>query len=72
MANQNTAQHHGFIAQIKAQWKHLTDDDLEHGLKHRDTFLQRLCHRHSLGMDEAQAQLEAFEKKYPGMAFERS
>ncbi len=56
---------------VKAEWSDLTDEDVHHGLKHRETFLDRLCHRHHLGMDEAEDQLKAFEKKNPGLVFER-
>jgi hypothetical protein len=57
---------------IQAQWANLTDEDLEQGLKRRETFLDRLCHRHHIGLDEAQAQLRAFEQKNPELLFERS
>lgn len=60
------------IVLIRAQWHLLTDEDLAHGLKHRETFLERLCHRHHIGMDEAENQLHAFEKKNPELLFERS
>lgn len=59
------------VFRIKAQWVLLTEEDLHQGLKHRETFLDRLCHRHHLGMDEAEDQLKAFEKKNPGLVFER-
>jgi hypothetical protein len=57
---------------IQAQWVNLTDEDLRAGMKHRETFLDRLCHRHHIGLDEAQAQLRAFEQKNPELLFERS
>lgn len=60
------------IVRIKATWIQLTDDDVRQGLQRRETFLDRLCHRHHLGMDEAEDQLKAFEKQYPGMVFERA
>ena len=56
---------------LKTEWNKLTDEDVHHGLKHRETFLEQLCHRHHLGMDEAEDQLKAFEKKNPGVVFER-
>ncbi len=59
------------VFRIKAQWILLTEEDLQQGLQHRETFLERLCHRHHLGMDEAEAQLRAFEKSNPGVVFER-
>lgn len=58
-------------SRVKVQWEKLTDEDVHHGLQHRETFLERLCHRHYLGMDEAEDQLKAFEKKNPGLVFER-
>lgn len=57
---------------IRQQWTNLTEEDLDQALGHRETFLQRLCHRHHIGLDEAQAQLHAFEKKNPELLFERS
>ncbi len=70
MTNQK-APHEEAAVRAKAEWEKLTDDDVHHGLKHRETFLDRLCHRHHLGMDEAEDQLRAFEKKNPGLVFER-
>lgn len=60
------------IVLIREQWQLLTDEDVQHGLKHRDNFLERLRHRHNLGLDEAQAQLHAFEQKNPELLFEKS
>ena len=56
---------------VKSKWEKLTDEDVHHGLQHRETFLERICHRHHLGMDEAEDQLKAFEKSNPGVVFER-
>lgn len=70
MSSQNLPREEVFV-RIKAEWVHLTDEDLHHGLQRRETFLDRLCHRHHLGMDEAEDQLKAFEKKNPGLVFER-
>jgi hypothetical protein len=60
------------IVRIREQWVHLTEDDVHHGLKHRENFLDRLRHRHNLGLDEAEAQLRAFEKKNPELLYEKS
>jgi hypothetical protein len=60
------------IVLIREQWEHLTEEDVRHGLKHRDNFLERLRHRHNLGLDDAQAQLHAFEQKNPELLFEKS
>lgn len=60
------------IVRIKSEWVMLTDDDVQQGLKRRETLLERLRHRHNLGLDEAHAQLHAFEKKNPELLFENS
>lgn len=60
------------VVRIRAQWSELTEEDVRHGLKHRDTLLERLRHRHNLGMDEAEAQLRSFEQKNPSFFFEKS
>ena len=60
------------VVLIRQEWVLLTDEDVQHGLKHRDNLLERLRHRHNLGLDEAEAQLAAFEKKNPGLFFEKS
>lgn len=60
------------IVRIRQTWVQLTDEDLNHGLKHRDNFLERLRHRHNLGLDEAEAQLREFEKRNPELLFEKS
>ena len=57
---------------IREVWVHLTDEDIAHGLKHRENFLDRLRHRHNLGLDEAERQLREFEKKSPELLFEKS
>jgi hypothetical protein len=51
---------------------HLTEDDVHHGLKHRENFLDRLRHRHNLGLDEAEKQLRAFQDRNPELLFEKS
>ena len=60
------------VVRIRTQWVLLTDEDLHRGLKHRDNFLERLRHRHNLGLDEAEAQLRAFEQKNPELLLEKS
>ena len=60
------------IARIRQHWVHLTEDDVHHGLKHRENFLDRLRHRHNLGLDEAEKQLRAFQDKNPELLFEKS
>ena len=60
------------IARIRREWMHLTEDDVHHGLKHRENFLDRLRHRHNLGLDEAEKQLRAFQDRNPELLFEKS
>ena len=60
------------IVRIKSEWVMLTDEDVRQGLKHREGLLERLRHRHNLGLDDAHAQLHAFEKKNPELMFENS
>jgi hypothetical protein len=57
---------------IRAEWVLLTEDDIKEGVKRRETLLERLQHRHNLGLDDAHAQLHAFEKKNPELLFENS
>lgn len=59
-------------ARIQARWHELTDEDIAEGVTHRATFLERLCRRHGLGLDEAEKQLQAFEDGNPELLFERS
>jgi hypothetical protein len=68
----STLPRESIVVRIRTQWTQLTVEDLHHGLQHRDTFLERLRHRHNLGLDEAEAQLHAFEQKNPELLFEKS
>ncbi len=70
MSSQND--HQNLFVRIRAEWVHLTDDDIQEGVKRRETLLERLQHRHNLGLDDAHAQLHAFEKKNPELLFETS
>lgn len=60
------------IIGVKSEWVLATSDDLKQEPKRQETFLGRLRHRHNLGLDEAHAQLHAFEKKNPELLFETS
>lgn len=71
MANPTETREELFV-RIRTQWVLLTDEDVRHGLKHRENFLDRLRHRHNLGLDEAEKQLKAFEDKNPELLFEKS
>ncbi len=60
------------IVRIREQWTLITEEDLAHTKTNRHAFLERLCHKHGLGLDEAERQLKAFEDKNPELYFERS
>lgn len=60
------------IVRIRSEWVLLTEEDVQQALQHRETFLERLKHRHKLGLDEAEAQLHAFEDRNPELLFEKS
>ncbi|MBC5786356.1 hypothetical protein H8N03_25690 [Ramlibacter sp. USB13] len=60
------------IVRIRTEWALLTEEDVHHGLQHRENFLDRLRHRHNLGLDEAEAQLQKFEQENPSLQFEKS
>jgi hypothetical protein len=60
------------ISRVREHWVHLTEEDVDHGLKHRESFLERLRHRHNLGLDEAETQLHDFQQRNPGFFFEKS
>ena len=68
MSSQNDK--HDVFVRIRAEWVLLTDDDIREGLKRRETLLERLQHRHNLGLDDAHAQLRAFQDKNPELLFE--
>lgn len=59
------------IVRIRSHWVLLTDEDLQHGLGHREGFLERLKSRYGFSLEQARAQLRAFEEKNPGVVFER-
>lgn len=67
-----TADYEEITVLIRSEWSELTDEDVRHGMKHRENLLERLRHRHNLGLDEAEAQLREFEKKNPSFFFEKS
>jgi hypothetical protein len=68
----NSGSRHPIVSRIREQWAHLTEEDVHTGMRHREHFLERLRHRHNLGLDEAEAQLREFEQKNPGFFFEKS
>ncbi|MDP3373689.1 MAG: CsbD family protein, partial [Hydrogenophaga sp.] len=46
----------------KQQWGKLTDDDLTVGAGHRDQLAGKIQERYGIAKDEAEAQLQAWEK----------
>jgi len=56
---------------VKEQWGKLTDDDLEVIAGKRDQLLGRIQQRHGLAKDEAERQVETFEKSNPDYKFEK-
>lgn len=57
---------------VKEQWGKLTDDDLDVIAGRRDQLLGRIQERHGLARDEAQRQVETFERRNPDFFFEKS
>lgn len=57
---------------VKEQWGKLTDDDLDVIAGRRDQLLGRIQERHGLAGDEAQRQVETFERRNPDFFFEKS
>ena len=60
------------FVRIRTEFAYLSDEDIAEGMKHRENFLDRLRHRHNLGLDEAEALLAKFEKRNPELRFEKS
>jgi uncharacterized protein YjbJ (UPF0337 family) len=57
---------------LKEQWGKLTDDDLDVIAGRRDQLLGRIQERHGLAKEEAQRQVESFERRNPEYQFEQS
>ena len=57
---------------VREQWGKLTDDDLDVIAGRRDQLLGRIQHRHGLARDEAEKQIDDFERKNPDFRFEKS
>jgi uncharacterized protein YjbJ (UPF0337 family) len=57
---------------IKEQWGKLTDDDLDVIAGKRDQLLGRIQERHGIAKQEAEEQLQHFEKRNPTFIFEKS
>lgn len=50
---------------LKEQWGKLTDDDLDVIAGRRDQLLGRIQERHGIAKEEAQRQVEGFERRNP-------
>jgi uncharacterized protein YjbJ (UPF0337 family) len=57
---------------VKEQWGKLTDDDLDVIAGKRDQLLGRIQQRHGVAKDEAERQVETFERRNPDFTFEKS
>jgi uncharacterized protein YjbJ (UPF0337 family) len=57
---------------VKEQWGKLTDDDLDVIAGKRDQLLGRIQQRHGLALDEAEREVESFERRNPDFRFEKS
>ncbi|HSI55673.1 MAG: CsbD family protein [Ramlibacter sp.] len=57
---------------LKEQWGKLTDDDLDIIAGKREQLLGRIQHRHGIAKDEAERQVETFERRNPDFEFEKS
>ncbi len=55
----------------KEQWGKLTDDDLDVIAGRRDQLCGRIQERHGLARDEAEKQVNDFERRYPGTLSEK-
>ena len=56
---------------VKEQWGKLTEDDLDVIAGKRDQLLGRIQERHGIAKDEAERQVEAFERSNTDMKFEK-
>ena len=61
-----------FKGKVKEQWGKLTDDDLDVIAGKRDQLLGRIQERHGLARNEAERQVDAFERSNPDWRFEKS
>ena len=57
---------------VKEQWGQLTDDDLDVIAGRRDQLLGRIQERHGVAKDEAEQQIDTFERRNPDFFFEKS
>ncbi len=57
---------------VKEQWGKLTDDDLDVIAGRRDQLLGRIQERHGLGRDDAEREVDTFQRRNPDFFFEKS
>jgi uncharacterized protein YjbJ (UPF0337 family) len=57
---------------VKEEWGKLTDDDLDVIAGKRDQLLGRIQARHGIAKDEAERQVDTFERRNPDFTFEKS
>jgi uncharacterized protein YjbJ (UPF0337 family) len=57
---------------LKEEWGKLTDDDLDVIAGRRDQLLGRIQQRHGIAKEEAQRQVDSFERRNPDFFFEKS
>jgi uncharacterized protein YjbJ (UPF0337 family) len=57
---------------LKEQWGKLTDDDLDVIAGKRDQLLGRIQERHGVAKEEAERQVQTFERRNPDFFFEKS
>ena len=60
-----------FKGKIKEQWGKLTDDDLDVIAGKRDQLLGRIQQRHGLARDEAEREVDNFERRNPDYKLEK-
>ena len=56
---------------VKEPWGKLTDDDLDVIAGKRDQLLGRIQQRHGIAKDEAERQVDTFERSNPDYKFEK-
>jgi uncharacterized protein YjbJ (UPF0337 family) len=60
-----------FKGKVKEQWGRLTDDDLDVIAGKRDQLVGRIQERHGIARDEAERQVETFERSHPDYRLEK-
>ena len=59
-----------FKGKVKEQWGKLTDDDLDVIAGRRDQLLGRIQQRHGIARDDADRQVQDWERSHPGFRLE--